>query len=483
MSKSAISQKSNLSTALIFMKTRRHFLKSAIGTTAGIIALPNLFSGSLFAANSPNQRIQVGQIGCGRMGTADMESILDESLARVIAVCDLDSLRAAKAKKTVEEFYKKKGETHVEVKVYSDYREMLANPEIDAVVDSTPDHWHALIGVAAAIAGKHVYGQKPLAYDIEGAIALRKAVLAKKIIFQTGSQQRSTSPFPAFRTAIEAVRNGRVGQLKSIKVGIGIDKASGKPPAAMPIPATFDYDTWLGPAPQQDYMEGRCHPQDTLGRPGWITTEAFGLGMITNWGAHHLDIAQLAMNQELGGPLTIDAKASFMKNDVWTVHTNYHVEMLYPNNVQLIMDDKFENGLSFEGDEGTIFCARGAAKATASDKSSPDADKKSLRASNPKLLAPLAADAKRLPPSPSNHYRNWLESIVANTQPMAPVDQAAKTQQACSAAWISMKLGAKLTWDSKMEVFIGNDAANAMCGRAPRKPEYDIQAMLKAAGI
>lgn len=174
-------------------------------------------------------------------------------------------------------------------------------------------------------------------------------------------------------------------------------------------------------------MEGRCHPQDTLGRPGWITTEAFGLSMITNWGAHYLDIAQLVMNQELGGPLTIDAKASFMKNDVWTAHINYHVVMLYPNNVQLIMDDKFENGLSFEAEEGTIFCARRAAKAAASDKSSADADKKSLRASNPKLLEPLAADAKRLLLSSSNHYRNWLESIVANTQSMAPADQAAKT--------------------------------------------------------
>lgn len=464
------------------MQVRRDFLKTAIGGSAGLIALPSIFPGSLFAANSPNKRIQVGQIGCGRMGTGDMESILGESLARVIAVCDLDSLRAAKAKKTVEDFYKKNGEAHVDVKVYSDHNELLANPEIDAVVNSTPDHWHGLVGVAAAIAGKHIYGQKPLAYNIAEANALRRAVQAKKVIFQTGSQQRSESPYPAFRSAIEAILNGRLGKLKTINIGIGIDKASGKPPAAMPVPSTFNYERWLGSAPEQEYMEGRCHPQSSIGRPGWITTEDFGLGMITNWGAHHIDIAHLAMGQELGGPITIDAKASFMKNDVWTVHTNYHVEMLYPNDVQVILDDKFENGLTFEGDEGTIFCTRGSAKVTASDPNSSDGGKKSLRSSDPKLLAPLGSDAKRLPRS-ANHYRNWLESIMANTQPIAPVDQAAKSQHACSAAWISMKLGTKLTWDSKTEAFVGNEAANAMRSRTPRKPEFDIQALSKGAGI
>jgi myo-inositol 2-dehydrogenase / D-chiro-inositol 1-dehydrogenase len=464
------------------MQARRHFLKTAIGGSAGLIAIPSIFSGSLFAATSPNKRIQIGQIGCGRMGLGDMEALLDESLCRVVAVCDLDSLRAANAKKIVEDFYKKKGESNVVVKVYSDHREMLASSEIDAVVNSTPDHWHGLIGVAAAIAGKHIYGQKPLAYNIEEAIAIRQAVQAKKVIFQTGSQQRSEKPYGAFRSAIDAIQNGRLGKLKTVKIGIGIDKISGKKPASMPVPATFDYERWLGPAPQQEYMEGRCHPQNSVGRPGWITTEDFGLGMITNWGAHHIDIAHLAMGQELGGPLTIDSKASFMKDDVWTVHSKYHVEMLYPNDVQVILDDKYENGLLFEGEEGTIFCTRGAAKVTASDPNSTDDKKSPLRASNPKLLAELGAGAKRMAPS-ANHYRNWLESIISNSQPSAPVDQAAKTQQACSAAWIGMKLGTKLTWDAKKEAFVGNDAANAMCSRPARKAEYDIQALLKSAGI
>ncbi len=465
------------------MNHRRHFLKTTLGGTAGLIALPNLFPGSLFAADSPNKRIQVAQIGCGRMGTADMESILAESLARVVAVCDLDSRRAAHAKQIVEEYYKKKGESFVAVKVFSNHLEVLADPEIDAVVNSTPDHWHGLVGVAAAIAGKHIYCQKPLTYNIAEAIALRSAVRSKKVILQTGSQQRSESPFGAFRSAIEAVQNGRVGKLKTISIGVGLDKPSGKRPAAMPVPANFNYDRWLGSAPEQEYMEGHCHPQNSFdGRPGWITTEDFGLGMITNWGAHHIDIAHLAMGQELGGPSQIDAKADFMKDDVWTVHSGYHVELLYPNDVRVVMDNKFETGLKFEGEEGWIFCTRGEAKVTASDANLPAGGKSPLRASDPKLLSPLGASAKRLPKS-ANHYRNWLEAIIANKDPIAPVDQAARSLEACAASWIGMKLGRKLTWDVAKEEFVGDAEANALRSRQSRKAEYDIHALLRSAGI
>ncbi len=465
------------------MNPRRQFLKTALGGTAGLIALPSIFPGSLFAANSANKRIQVAQIGCGRMGLEDLGGVLDVPMARVVAVCDLDTKRSAEAKRRIEEFYKKRGESSVEVKVYSDYQELLASSEIDAVVVSTPDHWHGLVATHAAIAGKHIYCQKPLTYNIAESIALRKTVRAKKVILQVGSQQRSEFPFTAFRPASEAVLNGRLGKLKTIKIGIGIDNPSGKAPAAMPVPPNFNYERWLGPAPQQDYMEGRCHPQDSFsGRPGWITTEDFGLGMITNWGAHHIDIAQWAMGQQLGGPSIIEAKADFMTNDVWTVHHGYHVEMLYPNDVQVILDEKFDNGLRFEGEEGWIFCTRGAAKVTASDGNVPSDGKSALRASDPKLLSPLGSDAKRWPAS-KDHKLNWIESIIANRDPIAPVDQAARSLQTCAAAWIGMKLGRKLTWDVASESFLGDDEANALRSRRPRKAEYDIDAILKAAGI
>ena len=400
----------------------------------------------------------------------------------MVAVCDLDSTRAAAAQAQAEAHYKKKGEAAVKIGVYEDYREVLANPQVDAVVVSVPDHWHGLIAVAAAIAGKHIYVQKPLAYTIAEAIALRQAVLAKKVILQTGSQQRSESPFPAFRPASEAVRNGRIGKLQSIKIGVGIDKPSGKAPAPMPVPPNLNFERWLGPAPEQAYMEGRVHPQHNIGRPGWITTEGFGLGMITNWGAHHIDIAQWAMGQELGGPMTVEAQAEFMLNDVWTVHTTYHIEMMFPNEVKLILDNSFENGIHFEGSEGWVFCTRGAAKVTASDPNTPVGGASALRASNANILSPLGAEAKRWPAS-HDHYDNWIESVLANKEPVAPVTQSARSLETCATAWIGMKLKRKLTWDAAKEEFVGDAEANALRSRKARKADYDIDALMTKAGL
>lgn len=338
------------------------------------------------------------------MGRSDLREIMNVPQARVVAVCDLDTRRSADGKRMVEEFYKNKGESQVDVKVFDDYREVLADPSIDAVLVSTPDHWHGIIACEAAIAGKHIHCQKPLTYNIAESVALRKSVRAKKVILQTGSQQRSEHPFTAFRPASEAVLNGRLGKLKTIRIGIGLDKPKGEPFKPMKVPSNFNYDRWLGPAPQQEYSEFHCHPQNSFGdRPGWITTEDFGLGMITNWGAHHIDIAQWAMGQSLGGPSVIEAKADFMKNDVWDVHWHYHVEMQYPDDVVVILDDSYENGLKFEGDEGWIFCTRGDVKVTASDgNASAGGTPSALTASKKSLLSPLGPDAKRWMPS-ENH--------------------------------------------------------------------------------
>jgi len=466
--------------------TRRQFLKTAVRGGAGLLVLPNIITcSSLFGAVTPNKRIQVAQIGCGRMGRSDMGSVMLHPLARVVAVCDLDSKRLAAAKKVVEDHYTKAGESGVEVKTFHDYHEVLASPDIDAVVASVPDHWHALVAIEAAIAGKHIYVQKPVTYSIDEAIALRKVVQAKKIILQTGSQQRSERPWPSFRNASEAVRNGRIGTLKTIKIGIGLDKPSGHAPAPMPVPENLDYARWLGSAPEQPYMEGRVHPQNSYdGRPGWITTEDFGLGMITNWGAHHIDIAHWAMAQELGGPTTIESHAEFMANDAWTVHTTYHVEMLYPVGVQVILDNKFETGLMFEGSEGWVFCTRDAERVTASDPNVPAGTefKPPLRASDPKILSDLDANATRWPKS-SNHYLNWLESIAANRQPIAPIEQSSRSLEACAAAWIGMKLGRKLTWNAATEMFTNDNEANALRSRKARKPEFDVHEVMKKAGV
>ncbi len=462
--------------------TRRTFVRNTLLGSIGLAALPGLLGASASSVLSPNRRIQVAQIGCGRMGTTDFEGVMAHPLARVVAVCDLDARRLAIAQAKVVKHYQKRGETNVEVKAYHDYREILARSDIDAVIVSTPDHWHALVAVEAALAGKHLYVQKPLTYDINEAIALRKAVQARKVILQTGSQQRSEKPFHAFRKASELVRNGRIGTLRVVRIGVGMDKPSGRKPTPMPVPAGFDYERWLGPVARQPYMEGRVHPQNSVnGRPGWITTEDFGLGMITNWGAHHLDIAQWAMGQELGGPTLIHAKADFMQDDLWTVHRNYHIEMKYANDVQVILDNTFENGLRFEGDLGWVFCARGAEKVTASDPNVADGPSP-FRASDPKWLAPLEGGEKRWMPSP-NHYLNWLEGIAGNHAPIAPVEEAARSVQTCCAAWIGMKLGRPLKWDVSTESFVGDEAANALRGRPASKPEFDINRVMKNAGL
>jgi predicted dehydrogenase len=464
--------------------SRRDFLKKSIFAGAGILVLPEISKHASFGKANQNKLIQFAQIGCGREGTVDFKGTMEHTdLCRMVAVCDLDSRRAGIAKKTVEDFYKNKGEASVDVKSYHDFHDVLARPDIDAVIVSVPDHQHALVAILAVLSGKDVYVQKPLTYSISEAIALRNAVRANKRILQTGSQQRSEHPWNTFRIASEAVRNGRIGKINTVKIGIGIDKPKGVRPVPQTPPSTFDYERWLGAAPEQPYMELRCHPQNSIdGRPGWITTEDFGLGMITNWGAHHMDIAHWALGMELGGPLSVEAKADFMKNDVWTVHTTYHVEMIYPGNIHVILDNDFPNGIRFEGSEGAVFCARGSERVTASDPlTSSDNKIGSLWASNNKILYPRVGQEGEVWMASSDHYRNWLESIISRKDPIAPVDQSSRSLEACAVAWIAMKLNRKLTWDAKNEMFTGDKEANAMLGRKPRKPEYDIEFLLKKA--
>ena len=464
--------------------SRRRFLKTSLAASAGLLVLPRTY---LFGSQTPpSRRITIAQIGCGRMGMEDMRATMRHDLCRMVAVCDLDSKRLERARAEVEQYYLGKGESRVEVKAYRDYRELLTRPDIDAVIVTPPDHWHALVALEAVLAGKDLHVQKPLTYDIAEAIALRTAVRAKKRILQTGSQQRSSKPWNTFRVASEAVRNGRIGQVKVVRIGIGQDQPKGTAPASQPVPPTLDYETWLGPAPQQPYMEDRVHPQDGYGRPGWITTEDFGLGMITNWGAHHVDIAHWGMGMELSGPTQIQARATFMTNDVWTVHHTYHVEMAYPNGVLLVMDNAYPNGVRWEGTDGWVFCARGAEQVTGSDPNAKDAKaqkRKALEASDERILtAPFGPTDKRWPAS-DDHYLNWLQAIGGREDPIAPVDQAARSLEACAAGWIAMKLGRKLTWDPVKEQFTNDAEANRMCARPPRSAQYDIARVMKKAGL
>ena len=461
--------------------SRRTFIKSS----AAAVLLPTFIPRTyLFGGAPPPSRvITVAQIGCGRMGMEDLRGTIAHDLCRIVAVCDLDARRAEAARAEVEQLYRAKGESRVDVKAYRDYHDILARSDIDAVLVTPPDHWHAMVAVEAVLAGKDVHVQKPITYDIAESIALRTAVRAKQRVLQTGSQQRSSKPWETFRIASQAVRNGRVGTLKTIRIGIGRDEPKGHAPMPQPVPASFDFATWLGPAPEQAYMEERVHPQSGYGRPGWITTEDFGLGMITNWGAHHMDIAQWAMGMELSGPTRVHGHADFMHSDVWTVHHGYHVEMQYANGVQVILDDSHPNGLRFEGSDGWVFCARGAAQVTSSDPRAAAAEAKALDASDPRIIqTPFAARDIRWMPS-DNHYRNWLEAIATRKDPIAPVDQAVRSLQACATAWISMKLDRPVTWDPAKEEFVNDPQANTLRMRTPRSARYDVHRVLREARI
>jgi hypothetical protein len=228
---------------------------------------------------------------------------------------------------------------------------------------------------------------------------------------------------------------------------------------------------WLGPTPKVYYTEHRVHPQNSVGdRPGWLRNEAYCLGMITGWGAHHFDTAHWGMNMEHSGPSKIEGKGEFPANKIWNVHGAYHIELIYPGNVKMTVSDKLPNGIKFIGDEGWIFVSRDPqSAATASDPTSAPTRLKALDASNPKLIEPSDSLSVQFPHSIS-HHKNWLECVKSRKQPLAPAPVAHSANNACIVSWIAMKLARPLTWDVKTERFVNDAAANAMLSRAERAP-------------
>lgn len=456
--------------------SRRQFLKASLAVTAGAAVFPTIVPSSVLGAGAPGKKIQIGQIGCGRIAlTMDLPGIIKHDIARVVAVCDLDSKRLEHARKYVAGAYAKKqgSDKAVAVKAYGDYRELLKDPQIDAVAISTPDHWHSEPVIAAALAGKDVYVQKPLSMTLVEGRAVSDIVRARKRAFQIGSQQRSTAQF---RIACELVRNGRIGQLRTVKIGLPVDPAGGNE-QEMPVPPNLDYEMWLGCTPKVPYTEERVHPQNSItDRPGWLRIDSYCLGMITGWGSHHVDIAHWGMGSELTGPILVEGKAEFPTKGLWNVHGPYHIEAQYVNGVTMIIDNNFTNGVKFEGDKGWIFVSRGGAKATASDPAS--AYGKALDASDPGILnAKIEPNEIHLHKS-EDHHLDWLQSIQTRQPAVTTPEEAHRSTSACILGWIAMKLGRKLRWDPHKEAFAGDDEANAMLTRPQRAP-YGIDRLLK----
>jgi predicted dehydrogenase len=451
--------------------SRREFLKkSGKGMVAASIVagFPTIVPATVFGKTSPGNRVNVGAIGTGRISRVhDMPGVWKYDKARIVAVCDLDSKRVQDAKEFVNGYYaKQSGKPYDGVVTYTNYHELLANKDIDAVIISTPDHWHALIGIDAVNAGKDVYLQKPASLTISEGRQLSDAAHHSGRIFQIGSQQRSTEQF---RYAAELVRNGRIGQLQSVEIGLPGDP-SGDVEPEMPVPKNLNYNMWLGSTPEVYYTEKRVHPQANYDRPGWLRCEQFGAGMITGWGSHHVDSAHWAMDTEYTGPVEVWGSAQFPKSGLWDVHGDFKTESVYANGVKMTISGAFPNGIKFYGSDGWLFVSRGDEKATPSDPPSSVRGQK-LAASDPKILTSvIGPDEIHLYVS-REHHANWLDCVISRQQPIAPIEIGHRSCSTCLIHHMAMRANRKLYWDPAKERFKNDDAANALLSR-PQRPPY-----------
>jgi predicted dehydrogenase len=451
--------------------TRRTFLTTAgsgLAVSAVAAGFPSIVPSSVLGAASPGNRINIGAIGNGRISRVhDLPGIWKHDSARIMACADLDRKRAEEAKALINGHYSQAaGKPYDGVTAYTDYRELLANKDVDAVVISTPDHQHAIVAIAAVRAGKDVYLQKPASLTIAEGRAVSDAVHRSGRVFQIGSQQRSAAQF---RYAAELVRNGRIGELETVEVGLPGDPAGGDatPTAA---PATFNYDVWLGSTSVVPYAQDRVHPQSGYGRPGWLRCEQFGAGMITGWGAHHIDSAHWGMDTEYTGPVEVWGEAEFPTQGLWDVHGKFRTEAIYANGVHMIVSGEFPNGIKFIGTKGWIFVSRGNESVTASDPVAKLKDAQALSSSDPAIITSIIGPDEIHLYESKDHHGNWLECIKSRRATIAPVEVAHRACSACLLHHIAMRAKRKLYWDPVHERFKNDDAANALLSRPQRFP-------------
>jgi len=448
---------------------RRVFIKKAAATAVGTAVFPTIVPSSVFGKNAPSNKIHIGQIGCGRIARDhDMAETIKYDKAQFMAVCDVDSKRLADGKKYVDEYYTKKTgkKSYSNAKMYENYIDMLSDNEIDAVIISTPDHWHAEPAIRAALAKKDIYLQKPTSLTVEEGRLLSDVVRRQNVILQVGTQQRSS---PQFRIAAELVRNGRIGKLHTVKIGLPGDP-SGPEASEMFIPKNLNYDMWLGSTPEVYYTEIRVHPQNNYGRPGWLRCEQFGSGMITGWGQHHFDSAAWGMDTEYTGPVSVEAIAQFPKSGLWDVHGDFMVKAEYENGITMYTSGGYPNGIRYEGTDGWVFVSRGNYVASSSDPVTQGNNAKALDASDPKILTSEIGENEIHLYKSDNQHGNWLDCIKSRKEPISPVEIGHRACTVCLVSHIAMKIPGRLEWDPKIEKFKNSELANSMLKRPQRAP-------------
>jgi predicted dehydrogenase len=448
------------------VSSRRTFLKTSLGAAAAA-GFPTIVPSSVFGQLAPSNRINIGAIGVGRISRVhDLPGIWKYDQANVMAVCDLDANRVELGKALINGYYSKKsGKPYDGVTGYHHYRELLANKDIDAVVISTPDHQHAILAVDAVRAKKDVYLQKPASLTISEGRHMSDQVTASKQILQIGSQQRS---WKQFYRACELVRNGRIGEIKHVEIGLPGDPAGGDP-APMSVPTGFQYDAWLGSTPEVPYTVDRVMPLKDFSRPGWLRVEQFGAGMITGWGAHHVDTAHWGMDTELTGPVEIWGTAEFPTSGLWDVHGKFLTHAIYANGVTMDISGDFPNGIKWYGTKGWIFVTRDE-MTTPTATGGQTAKIEPLMASDPKILDSVIGPNEVHLYQSDDQHGNWLDCIKSRKAPTAPAEIGHRACSTCLLHHIAMKTNRHLHWDPAKERFTNDDAANAMLSRPQRAP-------------
>lgn len=425
---------------------RREFLTRTSLAVAGGALLPTIVPSSVFGANAPSNRVTIGMIGMGRQAYhPNLTQFLAAPDAQVVGICDTDSWRMAQGLQKVNEYYSKDREKEFKgCSAHEDFREILNRKDIDAVMISTPDHWHVPMGIMAAQAGKDFALEKPLTTHINGGIALVNAVKKYNVITRTDSEFRSLKPF--WRAA-ELVRNGRIGKLHTIRTGVPFPLSGLSLPAqpTMPIPDELDYNMWLGPAAIAPYTEKRVHNIHNMdSRPGWMRISEYCNGMISNWGTHLNDIAQWANDSEYSGPVEIEGVGEFSKG-LWDTIVSFEVNYRYRNGVRLIYKTE-KPYIKFEGTEGFI------------EVEYPD----KITTSPASLAADRLEQGEVNFEKTKEDKRDFLDAVKNRTKTLEPIEVGHRVVSICQMGLIAIKLGRKLKWNPNKEEFIDDNAANAM---------------------
>ncbi len=427
--------------------SRRRFLVAALGA----VAAPRIVSSSALGKDgqvAPSQRIAIGSIGLGNRGPSLMRGFLGQRDARVVAVCDVNAKQRERGKQTVDRHYGDSG-----CVPYNDFRELCGRADIDAVCIASPDHWHVLHSLEAVRNGKDIYTEKALGLSLTQDKALQAACHRYGTVFQWGTQQRSSENF---RFGCELVRNGRIGKLHTIEVGVPHDFDFPNQPTE-PVPDWLDYDLWLGPAPWAPYSFHRCRPWSREHSYSiWYHISDYCLGGIGGyWGIHHLDIAQWGHGTDHTGPVEVEGTAVFPKDGLADCCTRWKVQHTYADGVKMIYTDNGQNkqGVVFHGTEGWVYVHRGHI----------DAEPKSL------LTSQIGPDEIHLTKTPG-HQREFLDSIKSRQPTVSNIDVAVRSDTLAHLTNICTRLGRKVRWDPEAEDILDDPQARRMLNRAMRDP-------------